>query len=229
MQRSYSGCSARRAQAERSRQRRACDGARSVSPVGHQHERQVAALRPASVVQPPRLVVPLDVEPAVGHVVAGQERLDLVAALGPAVPDDAHARAVSSRWASPPVAQQVVDDRVEPLLGRVPRLEQVVVEPDVVDRLDRHVGVGVGGEQHELRRRAPCARACSRNSMPVIAGIRWSDAISATGWPRRAQLGRGLDSASAPDVAPDDPDSRRRTGCAGRGRSPATPPDRRRP
>jgi hypothetical protein len=52
-----------------------------------------------------------------------------------------------------PVVQQVVDDRVEPLLRRVPRLEQVVVEADVVDRLDGHVGVGVGREQQELRAR----------------------------------------------------------------------------
>ena len=44
-----------------------------------------------------------------------------------------------------------VDDRVELLLRRIPRLEQVVVEVDDVDRLDRGVGVGVGGEQHPPR------------------------------------------------------------------------------
>jgi hypothetical protein len=38
-----------------------------------------------------------------------------------------------------PVAEEVVEDRVQPLGRRVPRLEQVVVEADVVDRLDgRH-------------------------------------------------------------------------------------------
>ena len=47
--------------------------------------------------------------------------------------------------------KQVVEHRVEPLLGRIPRLQQVVVEAEVVDRLDRDVGVGVRGEQHELR------------------------------------------------------------------------------
>ena len=40
-----------------------------------------------------------------------------------------------------------VDDGVQLLLGRVPRLEQVVVEVDDVDGLDGGVGVGVGGEQ----------------------------------------------------------------------------------
>jgi hypothetical protein len=37
--------------------------------------------------------------------------------------------------------------RVELLLRRIPRLEQVVVDVDHVDRLDRGVGVGVRGEQ----------------------------------------------------------------------------------
>ena len=53
----------------------------------------------------------------------------------------------SSRRQAP---QQVVDDRVELLLRRVPRLEQVVVEVDDVDRVDRGVGVRVRGQQHPL-------------------------------------------------------------------------------
>ena len=48
------------------------------------------------------------------------------------------------------VSSRSFDDGVELLLRRVPRLEQVVVERDVVDRLDRRVGVGVRGEQHAL-------------------------------------------------------------------------------
>jgi len=36
--------------------------------------------------------------------------------------------------------------------------------------------------------------------MPVISGIRWSEAINATGWLRRASL-VSTASASAPDVA----------------------------
>ena len=49
-----------------------------------------------------------------------------------------------------PVAQQVVEHREQPLLGRVPRLHQVVVEADVVDGLDGDVGVGVRRQQHAL-------------------------------------------------------------------------------
>ena len=99
--------------------------------------------------EPLRLVVALEVEPAVGDVVAGEEGLDLVAPLRPAVPDHPHASGVLGVRLLP-VAQQVVEDGVQPLLRRVPRLEQVVVEADVVDRLDRDVRVGVRGEQDEL-------------------------------------------------------------------------------
>ena len=74
-----------------------------------------------------------------------------------AVADHAHAAGLERR-AGLPRRQQVLDDRVELLLGRVPRLEQVVVELDLVDRLDRRLGVGVGGQQHALGVRA---RACA--------------------------------------------------------------------
>ncbi|HEX6255959.1 MAG TPA: hypothetical protein VFZ70_09130 [Euzebyales bacterium] len=50
-----------------------------------------------------------------------------------------------------PIAEQIVDHRVQPALGGIPWLEQVVVQADLVDRRDRHVGVGVGGQQQELR------------------------------------------------------------------------------
>ena len=50
-----------------------------------------------------------------------------------------------------PVPEQVVNDGVEPFLGRIPGLEQVVVELDVVDRLDRHVGVCVRSEKQGFR------------------------------------------------------------------------------
>jgi hypothetical protein len=39
----------------------------------------------------------------------------------------------------------LVDDRIELLLRRLPRLEQVVVHVDDVDRGDRGIGVGVRG------------------------------------------------------------------------------------
>jgi hypothetical protein len=47
----------------------------------------------------------------------------------------------------PPQLDQLVHHRVELLGGRLPRLQQVVVEVDHVDRLDGRVGVGIGGQQ----------------------------------------------------------------------------------
>ena len=96
-----------------------------------------------------RLAVALDVEPARRHTVAGQEVAQLVGVAREAVADDAHAAGLERR-ARLPGGEQVLDDGVELLLGRVPRLEQVVVERDLVDRGDGGVGVGVGGQQHAL-------------------------------------------------------------------------------
>ena len=96
------------------------------------------------------LLVALHVEPPVGHVVVGEERLHLVALVRPPVPDHAYLRFLV-RVLLTPAAEQVVDDGVEPLVGRVPRLQQVVVEPDVVDGLDRDTCVGVRREQQQAR------------------------------------------------------------------------------
>jgi hypothetical protein len=85
-------------------------------------------------------------------VVAGQERLDVVGAVRPAVADHAKIGCVLGVGV-PPVLQQVVDHGEQLILGRVPRLEQVVVQADVVDRLDGDVGVGVRGEEEVLRAR----------------------------------------------------------------------------
>ena len=84
-----------------------------------------------------------------GHAVAGEEVAQVVRVAREAVADDAHAAGLERR-ARLPRRQQVLDDRVQLLLGRVPRLEQVVVERDLVDRRDRRLGVGVGGQQHAL-------------------------------------------------------------------------------
>ena len=69
-----------------------------------------------------------------------------------------------------PVAEQVVEHGEQPLLGRVPRLHQVVVEADVVDGLDGDVGVGVRRQQHALGARggSRAASASASTSMPVI-------------------------------------------------------------
>jgi hypothetical protein len=101
--------------------------------------------------QPLGLRVALDVEPAVGDEVAGQEVPDGVGLLGEAVADDAHAAlGLPLAHVGLPVRQEVVDHGVEVLLGRVPRLGEVVVELDVVDRLDRGVRVRVGREEDAL-------------------------------------------------------------------------------
>ena len=47
-----------------------------------------------------------------------------------------------------PRLEQSVDHRVQLLLGRVPRLEQVVVQVDDIDRVDCGVCVGVRRQQH---------------------------------------------------------------------------------
>jgi hypothetical protein len=54
-----------------------------------------------------------------------------------------------------------------------------VVEPDLEDRPDRHVGVGVGVNSTSL---APGAWVFdwASSSMPFISGMRWSATISAT-------------------------------------------------
>ena len=124
-------------------------GERSGLALGRQHERQVVGRDAGEPGQPLALLVELDVEPAVGHVVAGQEGLHLVAAVGPPVVDHPDVGRLVGVLGVP-VAEEVVDDGVEVLLGRVPRLEEVVVEADVVDRLDRHTGVGVRRQQQPL-------------------------------------------------------------------------------
>jgi hypothetical protein len=116
--------------------------------LGQQHERQVGVVGARELEQATGLLVALEVDPAVGDVVAGQEHLHVVAAVAPQVADDPHDRAGVGVVLLPGL-EQVVDDRVERALGRLPRLEHVVVEADVVDRPDGDVGVGVGGEQQQ--------------------------------------------------------------------------------
>ena len=115
-------------------------------PVRCDDQRQSPAVHPGRGQQPlpVRLV---GGEPAVGHLVAGQELADLRAARRPAVPDHlghVHGLVVLQ----PPRLQLGVDHRVELLFRRVPRLEQVVIEVHDVDGLDRGVSVRIGGEQH---------------------------------------------------------------------------------
>ena len=71
--------------------------------------------------------------------------------------DHAHAAGLE-RGARLPRRQQILDDGEQLLLGRVPRLQQVVVERDLVDRLDRRLGVGVRRQQDALGLRHELAR-----------------------------------------------------------------------
>ncbi len=88
--------------------------------------------------------------PAVGHLVAGQELAYLRRARRPAVADDLEF-GHRPRVGRPPGFQQRIHHRVELLLGRIPGLEQVIVEINHVDRVDGGAGVGVGGQQRPPR------------------------------------------------------------------------------
>jgi hypothetical protein len=156
-----------------------------------------SARPPGRVAQPPGLGVALDVVPAVGHVVAGQEHLEVVAAVRPPVPDHPHVGVWSGLACrqSPSRSSTTGYSRS----SGVPRLEQVVVEADVVDRPDGHVGVGVRREQQELRPGAWArpGRAARCRSSAASAGRRRSGPRASS---RRASY-RRTTSASAPDVA----------------------------
>jgi hypothetical protein len=93
--------------------------------VGGDEHREVAAVRVRGGEQPLPLVGVRGV-PAVGHLVAGQEVAQVRRGRRPAVPDQLGFLDRLAVLALPGL-QQLVDDRVELLLGRVPGLEQVVV------------------------------------------------------------------------------------------------------
>ena len=114
-----------------------------------QRDRQPVVVDRRDPEQLARLAVALDVEPARRDPVAGEEVADVVRLLREAVADDAHPAGLE-RGAVLPRREEVLDDRVQALLGRVPGLAEVVVEVDLVDRLDRRLGVGVRGEEHAL-------------------------------------------------------------------------------
>ena len=89
---------------------------------------------------------------AVGHLVAGQEIADLERPRRPPVADHPGLGRGGDRAGAPSLEERV-EHRVQLLLRRIPRLEQVVVQVDDVDGVDGRAGVGVGGEQHAARRR----------------------------------------------------------------------------
>ncbi len=90
--------------------------------------------------------------PAVRNRVAGQEVAYLERGSRPSMPDDlgaTHRLLVGGQ----PHVDEGVDHRIQLLLGRIPRLEQVVIEVDDVDRLNGRLGIGVGGEKRPTARR----------------------------------------------------------------------------
>ena len=152
--------------------------------VGEEHQRQLGrGRRVRGLPQRLRLLVLIDIEPHVGNVVASEKRLDLVAAVGPSVADDPNAP-FGIGMSAAPRGQEILEDRVQAVLGRVPRLQQVVMEAQVVDRLDR---------EHRCPRTRSAARASPwvrrsaawlKNVVPTMPGIRWSETIRAMGLSR---------------------------------------------
>jgi hypothetical protein len=122
-------------------------GGDQAGPVGEQHHRQPRRLAREARDQLAHRGVLVDVHPLVGDLVARQELARRVALGRPA---RSHHADPFERRARPvePTREQVVEHRVEPLLGRVPGFHQIVVEARFVDGGDRRGGVGVGGEQH---------------------------------------------------------------------------------
>ena len=115
----------------------------------HEH-RELAVVQPRRGQEAARLGVG-DVEPAVRDAVARDEVAGGVGLGREPVADDPQPRlGQPRRRLGLPVLQQLVEHRVEARLGRAPRLHQVVVEAQLVDRPDRGLGVGVGREQHAL-------------------------------------------------------------------------------
>ena len=122
---------------------------RAVGEDDHRQASAGGALAAHRLDQTAALLVGLDVEPAVGDLVARQELADLVGTGRPAVADDTDPLERRPEGGQP-VVEQVGEDRVELLLRRVPRLHQVLVEADRVDRPDGDLGVRVGGQEDPL-------------------------------------------------------------------------------
>ena len=117
--------------------------------VGKDSDRERGLVQARRLYQQRGFGLGFDIQPLVRHLVTRQELADGVRFRRPAVPDDAD----PFEWwpeAGLPVAQQIVEHRVESLFGWVPRLHQVVVQADFVDGPDRRLGVGVRGQKDTL-------------------------------------------------------------------------------
>ena len=195
------------------------------SPSGVTTSGRVSPSAPAAIEQP----LPfgrLGRVPPVRHLVAGQELAHLGRARRPPVADDlrlGHRPVVGGV----PCLELRVDDRVELLLRRIPRLEQVVVEVDDVDGVDGRAGVGVGGEQYPAGRRVEVHRLLEElepaHLRHAVVGEDDCDRR------RRAASSRAARRAPGRPTRRARCGGRRRSDGADRARPPAIHQDRRRP
>ena len=108
-----------------------------------------------------------------------------------------------------PVGEQVVEHGIEPLLRRMPRLHQVVVDADLVDGADRHLRVRVRRQQHAPRARRDVGalreQLDARHLRHALVGQEQRDGIAALRQPfeqiERAGTGLGREHGEALRVA----------------------------
>ena len=92
----------------------------------------------------------LNIEPSVRHLVARQEVSNCVRARRPPMAE--HPDALEARpKRRAPILQEIVEHRVEVVLRRVPRLQEVMMDFGFVDGANRRVSIGVGREQDAFR------------------------------------------------------------------------------
>ncbi len=115
--------------------------------VGKEDDGQPDLLLTGRLHQRQGFLVPLDVQPLIGDLTPGQEILDRVGVGRPERSGNANAFK-GHVGTGQPIVEQIVQHRIEVLLWGAPRLHQVVVQPDGVDRGDGRLRVGVGREQH---------------------------------------------------------------------------------
>ena len=77
------------------------------------------------------------------------------------------------------------------LVGWIPRLQQIVIEADIVDCPDRHVRVGIGGQEHPLRIRRDLSQASkeledNNANASLILFSMWTETIRHV-----AEMGKG--------------------------------------
>ena len=180
--------------------------------VREEHDGQLRASDRSGLEQA-RPLVRLHLEPAIRHLAVREQVADALRVLRPAVADDRHALVVGrgppGALRRSPVGEQVVEHGIEPLLRRMPRLHQVVVDADLVDGADRHLRVRVGRQQHAPRARRDVGalreQLDARHLRHALVGQEQRDGIAALRQPfeqiERAGTGLGREHGEALRVA----------------------------